>query len=159
MTVPQPPAAEGPAAPRYDTATSGRWGPRLLAAFVTLLVIALVLAVLMTLWNRYTSAGVTGSVLGFTVTSDSAVEVRVKVVKQPGSRAYCIVRSRAADGSEIARDVLAVDDVGTPTRTARAEITLRTSARAVTGEVQGCSPEPIDKDPAHVQDANHPPLR
>ena len=134
----------------------GGWGQRVLAGMFTVLVVALVLAVLQTLWGRYTSPGVTGNVLGFTVQSATAVEVRVAVAKKPGARAYCIVRSRAADGSEVARDVLAVDEVGTPARTARAQITLRTTARAVTGEVQGCSSQPISKDPEHVQDAYHP---
>ena len=141
--------------PRYS-AHGGGWGQRLLAVLFTLLVVAFVVAVLLELWSRYTAESVTGNVLGFSVTSASTVDVRVEVVKKPGSRAYCIVRSRSADGAEVARDVLTVDDLGTDARTARGQITLRTTARAVTGEVQGCSPDPIDKDPDHVQDANHP---
>ena len=153
MTVTPPPAPQGP---RYSARRQGGLGQRLLAVLFTALVVALVAAVLQMLWSRYTAETVTGEVLGFTVTSDSSVDVRLRVNKKPGSRAYCIVRSREFSGAEVARDVVAVDAVGTPGRTARGEITLRTTARAVTGEVQGCSSEPIAKDPNHVQDANHP---
>lgn len=151
MTTPVP---QGGTQPRYSPAGAG-WGQRLLAVLFTVLVIALVAAVLLKTWSSYASRSVNGSVLGFSVTSARTVDVRVEVVKKPGSRAYCIVRSRSADGAEVARDVLAVDDVGTAARTARAQITLRTTDRAVTGEVQGCSADPISKDPEHVQDRFH----
>lgn len=152
MTVTAPPA---PQEPRYSRRQGGV-GQRLLAVLFTVLVVALVAAVLQMLWGRYTARTVTGEVLGFTVTSDSSVDVRLRVSKKPGSRAYCIVRSREFSGAEVARDVIVVDPVGTPGRTARGETTLQTTARAVTGEVTGCSSEPISKDPGHVQDANHP---
>lgn len=143
-----------PLAPRHRS--SRKWGQRLLGAVFALLIVALVLGVLRALWTGYTVQTVTGTVFGFTVTSDTNVDIRIDVVKRPGSRAYCIVRSRGADGAEVGRDVLTVDALGTVARRARGEIKLQTTARAVTGEVQGCSDTPIDKDPEHVQDANHP---
>ena len=148
------PLGGSPQEPRYERRSP--WAQRLLAALFTVLVVALVAAVLQTLWERYTAQTVSGNALGFTVTSDFSVSVRVEAMKRPGSRAYCIVRSRDRSGAEVARDVLAVDAVGTGSRTARAEMTLRTTARAVTGEITGCSAEPISKDPNHVQDPNHP---
>lgn len=132
---------------RYDRPSP--WGQRLLAVFVTLVGGALVAAVFATLWSRSQATTVDGKVLGYTVTSDSSVEIRLEVVKDSGSMAFCIVRSRGADGEEVGRDVVEVDSVGTSSRRAQAVFTLQTSARAITGEIAGCSPQPISKDPDH----------
>jgi hypothetical protein len=148
------PASPAPQGPRYQQHRP--WTGRLLAVAFTVLVVALVAALLQSLWSRYDGQTVTGKTLGFTVWSDTSVTIRVEASKRPGSRAYCNVRSRDISGAEVGRDVLVVDPVGTRARSARGELVLRTTRRAVTGEVQGCSPEPISKDPDHVQDAYHP---
>jgi hypothetical protein len=118
---------------------------RTLAVFLAVTVTALAGAVAVALWERATQERVTGRVLGYKVLSDSAVQIRLEVAKRSGGRAFCVIRARSADGREVGRDVAEVDSAGTTDRQRRASYTLSTTARAVTGEVAGCSPQPISK--------------
>lgn len=133
---------------RYD-AGRGLLTQRLLAVILVVVVVALVGALVKTLYERTTRGVVDARVLGFTVVSDSAVDIRFEVFKDAGERAYCIVRSRGLDGAEVGKDVVVVDGTGTADRRLQHEATLRTTAEAVTGELAGCSPRPIDKNPDH----------
>lgn len=134
---------------RYDSPAS--WQQRMLAVALSILFVAFVGTVVVTLTGRAFSGEPAASVIGFSVTSDSAVAVRFEVRKQPGGRAFCIVRARGRDGREVGRDVAEVDADGSPTSQVRTSFTLRTTARAVTGEVEGCTSEPLSKvvDPDH----------
>jgi hypothetical protein len=80
------------------------------------------------------------------VRSDSEVVLELEASKTPGSRAYCVIRSRGADGLEVGRDVAVLDAEGTDSRVARGTFVLRTSARANTAELAGCTSEPISTD-------------
>lgn len=122
---------------------------RLLAVFLALCVGGLVVALAVALWARATRDVVDGRVLGYDVVSEDMVRIDVEVSKRSGDRAYCIVRARGADGAEVGRDVVEVDAEGTPDERVRSEFDLATSSRAVTGELAGCSPQPISKDPNH----------
>lgn len=118
---------------------------RLLGLFLGTLLVALIVAVIVALWMRLSADSVSGRVVGYQITSDSAVDIRLEVDKAPGSRAYCVVRARGADGLEVGRDVAEVDTVGTQQRRVRTSFELTTSGRAVTGELARCSPQPIAK--------------
>lgn len=118
---------------------------RVMAVFLAVTVTALAAAVTIALWERATEERVTGRVLGYKVLSDSAVRIRLEVSKRPGGQAFCVIRARSADGREVGRDVADVDATGTSDRRQRKTYTLSTTARPVTGELAGCSPQPISK--------------
>ena len=128
---------------RYDEPP--RLLQRVVAVFLAVTVTALALAVGLALWERASQERVTGRVLGYKVLSDSAVQIRLEVDKRSGGRAFCVIRARRSDGREVGRDVAEVDATGTPDRRLSGTYTLDTTARPVTGEVAGCSPQPISK--------------
>ena len=118
---------------------------RVVAVFLAVTFIAFAVAVAMVLWDRATQERVTGRVLGYEVLSDSAVQIRLEADKRPGGQAFCVIRARSADGREVGRDVADVDPTGTSDSRSRGTYVLSTTARAVTGEIAGCSPQPISK--------------
>ena len=124
---------------------------RVLAVLLSIAFVALVALVVGTLMKRAFTGEPTATVSGFTVVSEKSVTVRFNVRKKAGGRAYCIVRARGRDGSEVGKDVAEVDTVGGPEKSLRSEFRLATSTSAVTGEVAGCSSRPISKvvDPDH----------
>lgn len=139
-----------PLGPRYDSRRS-LVAHRVLAVLLSIGFVTLVLLIVGTLMKRAFNGEPSATVSGFTVVSDKAVTVRFQVRKKPGGRAYCIVRARGRDGSEVGKDVAEVDATGVPDKNVRAEFELATSTTAVTGEVAGCSSKPISKavDPDH----------
>ena len=139
MTSPQPDRRRP--AGRYDRPSLV--GQRLLAVLLSVLFVGLLVAVAAALYTRVTGDGVSARVVGFSVLSDSAVRIDVEVVKPAGSTAYCILRSRGADGAEVGREVVVADAEGTPERSVRLQHVLRTTARAVTGEAGRCSASQI----------------
>ena len=118
---------------------------RVLAVLIALTVTALAVGIAAALWERATQERVAGRILGYKVLSDSAVQIRLEVGKRAGGRAFCVVRARGADRREVGRDIAAVDPDGTSDTRLRTTFTLRTSARPVTGEIAGCSPQPISR--------------
>ena len=139
-----------PLGPRYDSRRS-LVSHRILAVLLSIGFLSLVVLVVGTLMKRAFTGEPSATVSGFTVLSENAVTVRFEVRKKAGGRAYCIVRARGQDGSEVGKNVAEVDAVGAPEKTVRSEFRLATSATAVTGEVAGCSSTPISKavDPDH----------
>jgi len=85
------------------------------------------------------SPPIEGRQTAFHVVDDGSVRVTFQVVRtRPERPAVCIVRARSADGDETGRkEVL----IAPGPRSVLAETVLRTSRRAVTGEVFGCSYE------------------
>jgi hypothetical protein len=78
----------------------------------------------------------TATVLGYQVASDHAVDVRFQVDnRDSGREATCTVRARAYNGDEVGRL-----DVPVPTgkQTQVLSATIRTSGRAISGEVLDC---------------------
>lgn len=122
-----------------------------LAVLLSIGFVTLVVLIVGTLMKRTFDGEPKATVSGFTVISDAAVTVRFDVRKKAGGRAYCIVRARGRDGSEVGRDVAEVDTIGSAGKQVRTEFALATTMQAVTGEVAGCSSEPISKklDPDH----------
>jgi hypothetical protein len=78
----------------------------------------------------------TATVLGYHVASDHSVDVRFRVDNRESDRAVtCTVRARSANGDEVGRLNVPVA-AGSGTRELSA--TVRTSSRAITGEVVEC---------------------
>ena len=85
---------------------------------------------------KQASPTLTATVLGYQVASDHAVDVRFQVDNRESSRAAtCTVRARSYNGDEVGRL-----DVAVPTgpRTQVLTATIRTSSRAISGEVLDC---------------------
>ena len=142
MTVASPARRRPPG--RYDPPSL--LGQRVLAVLLTLLALAVVAAVVSFGWSRYAGEQVRGQVVGFDITSNTTVELDVEVAKTSGAPAYCVIRARAADGLEVGRDIAVLDAQGTPDPVARGTFVLETSRRAVTGELAGCTPDPISRE-------------
>ena len=126
---------------RYDAPSP--LAARALAVLLGTLFIGLLVAIALALFTRLTGDQVSARVIDFQVLSDSRVRIDLEVSKPEGSTAYCIVRSRGANGAEVGREVVEVDIRGTADRVVRREHDLPTSARAVTGEAGRCSAAPI----------------
>ncbi|MFI6349438.1 DUF4307 domain-containing protein [Streptomyces sp. NPDC050560] len=78
---------------------------------------------------------VSGEVIAFKVTSDSAVDVHLEVRKDADTHGYCTLRSRSADGTEVGRADFRFDqDSGRVDKV----VTLRTTARGTSAELVGC---------------------
>ena len=141
MTVPSAARRRPPG--RYDPPPV--LGQRVLAVLLTLLLLGVVAAVGSFVWDRFGGEQVRGQVRTFEVRSDSEVVMELEVAKTAGARAYCVIRARGADGLEVGRDIAVVDAEGTGARVARGTFVLRTSGRANTAELAGCTPEPISR--------------
>ena len=145
MTVPS--SARRRPAGRYDPPPV--LGQRVLAVLLTLLLLAVVAAVASFVWDRFGGEQVRGQVRTFEVRSDREVVMELEVAKTAGAMAYCVIRARGADGLEVGRDIAVVDAEGTDERVARGTFVLRTSDKANTAELAGCTPERISReDPA-----------
>jgi hypothetical protein len=121
-------------------------GQRVLAVLLAVLVLAVVAAVGSYVWDRFGGEQVRGQVRTFDVRSDREVVMEVEVAKTAGARAYCVIRARGVDGLEVGRDVAVLDAEGTDSRVARGSFVLRTSGRANTAELAGCTAERISSD-------------
>ncbi len=142
MTVPSAARRRPPG--RYDPPPL--LGQRLLAVLLAVLVLAVVAAVGSYVWDRFGGEQVRGQVRTFDVRSDSEVVMELEVAKTAGARAYCVIRARGVDGLEVGRDVAVLDAEGTSSRVARGSFVLRTSERANTAELAGCTAERISRD-------------
>lgn len=78
----------------------------------------------------------TATVLGYQVASDHSVDVEFRVDNRQSDRAAtCTVRARSYSGDEVGRlDV----PVAAGNRTQKLSATVKTSSRAITGEVVEC---------------------
>ena len=121
-------------------------GQRVLAVLMTALLLALLVAGGSFLWSRTTGEQIRGTVRTFDVRSDDEVEMQLEVTKTAGAAAYCVVRARDRTGVEVGRDVAVVDAEGTADELVRRTVVLATTARSVTAEVAGCTPERISRD-------------
>jgi hypothetical protein len=121
-------------------------GQRVLAVLLTVLLLAVVAAVGAFVWDRFGGQQVRGQVRTFDVRSDREVVLEVEVAKTSGARAYCVIRSRGADGLEVGRDIAVLDARGTDRQVARGTFVLQTRARAITAELAGCTADPISRD-------------
>ncbi|MFD7612361.1 DUF4307 domain-containing protein [Streptomyces sp. NPDC059828] len=79
---------------------------------------------------------ISGEMIKWDVTADDRVEVHLEVRKEKDAKGYCTLRSRARDGSEVGRRDVRFDASGTRIDQV---VTLRTTARATSAELTGCT--------------------
>lgn len=121
---------------RYDPPS--RFGARVLAMLLGALVLALVVAAVWMLYQRFGSSQVRANVRTFTVVSDTLVQVDFDVVPPADRPAYCLVRARDASGAEAGRTFVTVPPAQQGRRVVTVSSQLTTRSRAVTGEVTRC---------------------
>ena len=97
------------------------------------------LVVAFLLWQTYGRSELGFGPRGFTVSSDTLVEVEFEVDKDPGATALCTVRARERSGAEVGTALVRVG----PSAERRQVVSydLATTGRAATGELTGCSLE------------------
>ena len=98
---------------------------------------AVSLAVSFSLYQRYGGAEVSFGLLRYVVESDSRVLVEFEVAKDPAASAVCELRARDRSGAEAGTALVPVG----PSADRRTTVVhvVPTTARAVLGEVTGCS--------------------
>ena len=85
---------------------------------------------------RQATPTLTATVLGYQVSTDHSVDVRFQVDNRESSRgAACTVRARAYNGDEVGRLVV---PVAAGQGTQELSATIKTSSRAISGEVVDC---------------------
>lgn len=86
---------------------------------------------------REANPPIQATVLAYKVTGDHAVDVRFQVDESSRKGGTCTVRARASSGEEVGRV-----EVPVPAGAARQVLTttVRTSGRAINGDVLECSP-------------------
>ncbi|NJP67631.1 DUF4307 domain-containing protein [Streptomyces spiramenti] len=136
--------APGQGATGADAATpAGRYGPpagrsddrglKIVGGVLGVLFLAFIA------WSGISYIGkqdVTGELTGFTVVSDTEVEVTLQVRKADGTPAVCTVRSQAEDGLEVGRVDFRFEAEGATVHRAH---TLRTTELATSAELLSCS--------------------
>ena len=98
------------------------------------------------LYARFGSPDVSYGPRRYVVESDTRVLVEFEVAKDPAASAVCTVRARDATGAEAGIALVRVGPA--PQRTVRVVRELTTTARAVVGEVTGCTleqPAPVGR--------------
>jgi len=124
---------------RYGRRREPHRAPRWVLPVLVVLVLLAGLAVAATLYRRQ-AVQVRGAVVAFDVAAEDRVRVRFTVRGARSAAATCTVRARAADGAEVGRAEVPVPAGGDRDPTVTYD--LRTSRRAVTGEVQRCARAP-----------------
>ncbi|MER6994381.1 DUF4307 domain-containing protein [Streptomyces sp. NPDC000410] len=79
---------------------------------------------------------ISAEMIKWDVTADDQVQVHLEVRKDKDAQGYCTLRSRAEDGSEVGRR-----DVRFDMAAGRVDqvVTVRTTARATSAELAGCT--------------------
>lgn len=101
-------------------------------------VLGLVIAV--ALYQQYRPAEYQGQLLSFDVRSASQAQFRLQVTKPAGQPAECSVQALAYDHSAVGQTDVRIPPGSSDSTSVTVTASLRTSARAYTGEVQGCGP-------------------
>ncbi|ADG79733.1 hypothetical protein TPAU25S_00509 [Tsukamurella paurometabola] len=108
-----------------------------------LLVIGLVVVVVLGVglaylgYSKFAGKPVTGETAGYSVVSDSTVEVQVTVTRKDASQPVsCIVRAKNKAGDELGRREFYVPPSSDPVVVVSSEV--RTTAPAAVGDVFGC---------------------
>jgi hypothetical protein len=128
--------ADRPPQTRYGRGRSVlRSRGRIIAATVVVIVACFVLALIA--YQRLGRNDVTGSLAGYRLLDDHTVSVTISVTRKDPSRPVdCIVRVRAADGSETGRREVLVGP--SPQTTVQVTAVLKSSKPAVVGDIYGC---------------------
>jgi len=136
MSDPVPTRVTARPADRYGTRPRGprRWLAPVLASVV--LAAGLVVAYLG--FQKYGPDEIQAEQLGYTVVDDSTVSLRFKLTRaHPDRPVVCFVRAMDRDTAEVGRREVLVP--GSEHGTLELTTTIRTSTRAASGTVYGCS--------------------
>ncbi|MFE6226443.1 MULTISPECIES: DUF4307 domain-containing protein [unclassified Streptomyces] len=87
-------------------------------------------------WHHVVDSKISAEMIKFDVVSDTEVQVHLEIRKDQGVEGVCTLRSRSEDGAEVARKDVTVSEPGS--RVDRV-YTLRTTARATSAELMGCT--------------------
>jgi len=122
---------------RYGDARGRAVPRRLLAIALGALAVATAAGVAVLGYQRLTTADVKGDLYGYEVLDDQTVSVKISVTRSdPSQPAVCIVRVRAADGTETGRREVLVP----PSESATVQVTtiVKSSQPPVKGDIYGC---------------------
>jgi hypothetical protein len=130
VSIPRPEA-------RYGRSRLSRVSRRRVAIALALLVVAAGLVVAVVGYQRLGTGDVTGSLAGYQVIDNETASVTISVTRSDPSRPVdCIVRVRAADGSETGRrEVLVPPSVAT---TVQVTTTVKSSKPPRMADIYGC---------------------
>ena len=121
---------------RYGSRARTKARPGLLWSLVALVLLGLV-GVAYLGYRNLGSAPIEGKQTAFQVVDDHSVNITVEVQRDdPRRPAECVVRALARSGEEVGRKEVLIQPADGVTRQ---DTVLRTSARAIVGEVYGCS--------------------
>ncbi len=87
-------------------------------------------------WYYVVDSKISAEMIKFDVVSATEVQVHLEVRKDEGVEGVCTLRSRAEDGTEVARKDVRIDD---PAARVDQVFSLRTTARATSAELIGCT--------------------
>ena len=87
-------------------------------------------------WHYVVDSRISAEMIKFDVVSPTEVQVHLEVRKDEGVKGICTLRSRAEDGTEVARKDVRIDD---PAGRVDSLFTLRTTALATSAELVGCT--------------------
>jgi hypothetical protein len=127
---------ERPAA-RYGRQRLSRGTRRRIAAGLTVLILAVGVAIAIVASQRLGSGDVEGKLAGYQIVDSETVSVTLNVTRDDPSRpVVCIVRARSIDGSETGRREVLVP----PSSQATVHVTtiVKSSRPPVVGDVYGC---------------------
>ncbi|WP_229679756.1 DUF4307 domain-containing protein [Saccharopolyspora thermophila] len=121
---------------RYGSRARTRPRPALRWLLTGVVLVALV-GVAVIGYNNLGDPPIQGKQVAFEVLDDHSVRIVLEVQRDdPARPADCVVRSRAESGEEVGRKEVLIHPAD---GTTRQETVLRTSSRAITGEVYGCT--------------------
>ena len=127
---------ERPAA-RYGRQRLSRSNRRWIAIGLTVLVLAVGVAIAVIASQRLGTGEVKGELGGYQLVDDETVQVTITVTRDDPSRpAVCIVRARSIDGSETGRREVLVSP--STQKTVQVTTIVKTSKPPVVGDVYGC---------------------
>ncbi|WP_329282412.1 DUF4307 domain-containing protein [Streptomyces sp. NBC_00691] len=87
-------------------------------------------------WYYVVDNKISAELIKFDVVSSTEVQVHLEIRKDEGTEGVCTLRSRSEDGVEVARKDVRVDD---PASRVDQVYSLRTTARATSAELMGCT--------------------
>ena len=129
---------------RYgDAQTGSGLAGKVVAAFLVLLVGALLVAGGITIYRLNATPDITSEVIGVEVVDDQLVRVSMTVSRdEPGEAAYCIIRAQDQSKGELGRREVFVPP--SENGTIQIDTEIVTTARAFMADVYGCGDDVPD---------------
>lgn len=122
---------------RYDATPGSGFGGKAVAAVLTLLVGALLVAGGYTIYQLNVTPSVTAEVVGVEVIDEGRVDVAMTVTRdEPETPVYCIIRAQEQSKGELGRREVYVPP--SENSTIRIDTSVTTSERAFMADTYGC---------------------